>query len=45
MEFLGPVRVRDVQKCQREIVDVIQGLRDEGVIVIGGGSGPDDYVS
>ena len=41
MEALGPVRVRDVEKAQREIVDVIQKLEDEGVIGSRGGGGGD----
>ena len=41
MEALGPVRVRDVEKAQREIVEVIQKLEDEGVIGSRGGGGGD----
>ena len=44
MEALGPVRVRDVEKAQREIVEVIQKLEDEGVIGSRGGGGGDQYV-
>ena len=36
MEFMGPIRVRDVGKCQKEIVEVIKLLEEEGVISIGG---------
>ena len=42
MEFIGPVHIRDVQKCQREIVDLLRNLEGEGVIGIGGSPG---YVS
>jgi len=45
MEFLGPVRVRDIHKCRQEILAVIEALNEEGVIAIGGHSGPDDYVA
>ncbi len=42
MEFIGPIQVSDVRKCQREIVDLIKELEEEGVISIGGSPG---YVS
>ena len=43
MEYLGPVRVRDVEKSQHEIVEIVRQLEEEGVIVIGGAGG-DEYV-
>jgi len=43
MEYLGPIRVKDVEKSQHEIVEVVRGLEEEGVIVIGGAGG-DEYV-
>jgi flagellar motor switch protein FliG len=43
MEALGPVRIRDVEKAQHEIVEIIQKLEEEGVVSRGGGSG-DEYV-
>ena len=43
MEALGPVRIRDVEKAQHEIVEVIQKLEQEGVITMRGGGG-DEYV-
>ncbi len=45
MEFLGPVRLRDIHKCRQEILAVIEALNDEGIIAIGGHSGPDDFVA
>lgn len=36
MEYGGPIRIKDVDKAQREIVEVVRGLEEEGVIVIGG---------
>jgi flagellar motor switch protein FliG len=45
LEFLGPVRAREVRKCQREIVDMIKQLRDQGIISIGGAPGEPDYIS
>ncbi len=43
MEYLGPIRVKDVEKSQHEIVEVVRSLEEEGVIVIGGAGG-DEYV-
>ncbi|MEW5978230.1 MAG: flagellar motor switch protein FliG [Acidobacteriota bacterium] len=43
MEALGPVRIRDVEKAQHEIVEILQKLEEEGVINIRGGGG-DEYV-
>ena len=43
MEYLGPIRVKDVEKAQHEIVEVVRGLEEEGVIVIGGAGG-EEYV-
>jgi flagellar motor switch protein FliG len=36
MEFLGPVRVRDVERAQSDIVKMARALADAGEIVIGG---------
>ncbi|HLP47867.1 MAG TPA: flagellar motor switch protein FliG [Candidatus Deferrimicrobium sp.] len=43
MEYLGPIRVKDVEKAQHEIVEVVRGLEEEGLIVIGG-TGSEEYV-
>ena len=37
MDYLGPVRLKDVEAAQREIVEVVRGLEEEQVIQIGGG--------
>lgn len=37
LESLGPVRLKDVEKAQQAIVDVVRKLEGEGKIVIGGG--------
>ena len=34
MEYLGPVRVSDVEKAQQEIVDVVRRLADTGTITL-----------
>lgn len=35
MQFLGAVRVRDVEEAQRKVVDTVQKLAEEGVFQIG----------
>ncbi len=35
MQFLGAVRVKDVESAQRKIVEVVQALAEQGVIQIG----------
>jgi flagellar motor switch protein FliG len=44
MEALGPVRLRDVEKAQHEVVEIVQKLEEEGLVSIRGGSG-DEYVA
>lgn len=43
MEFMGPIKLKDVEKSQHEIVEIVRQLEEEGVISIGGGGG-EDYV-
>ncbi len=43
MEYLGPIRVKEVERAQHEIVEVVRNLEEEGVILIGG-TGGDEYV-
>ncbi len=43
MEYLGPIRVKDVEKAQHEVVEIVRTLEEEGVIVIGGAGG-EEYV-
>ncbi|MEK3808936.1 flagellar motor switch protein FliG [Metabacillus sp. SLBN-84] len=44
MEFMGPVRLRDVEEAQSRIVSVIRRLEDAGEIVIARGGGDDVIV-
>jgi len=37
MDYLGPVRLKDVEAAQREMVEIVRGLEEEQVISIGGG--------
>ena len=44
MEFMGPVRMKDVEEAQQKIVAVIRRLEDSAEIVISRGGGGDDIV-
>ncbi|MFD2616892.1 flagellar motor switch protein FliG [Terrilactibacillus laevilacticus] len=44
MEFMGPVRLRDVEEAQTRIVNIIRKLEDAGEIVIARGGGDDIIV-
>lgn len=43
MEFLGPVRLKDVETAQSNVVKLVRALEEAGEIVIGGGD--DDMVA
>lgn len=43
IDVLGPVRIRDVEQAQREIVNIIRELEDGGEIIISRGE-KDDFV-
>ena len=34
MEFMGPVRLKDVEEAQQKIVNIIRKLEEEGEIVV-----------
>lgn len=44
MEFMGPVRLRDVEEAQQRIVNVIRRLEDAGEIVVARGGGDEIVV-
>ena len=44
MEYMGPVRVKDVEEAQQKIVNVIRKLEDSGEIVISRGGGDEIIV-
>jgi flagellar motor switch protein FliG len=44
MEFMGPVRMKDVEEAQQKIVNVIRKLEDAGEIVIARGGGDEIVV-
>lgn len=44
MEYMGPVRVKDVEEAQQEIVNIIRKLEDSAEIVISRGGGDEIIV-
>jgi len=44
MEFMGPVRVSDVESAQQKIVDIVRRLEDAGEVIISGRGGEKDMV-
>jgi flagellar motor switch protein FliG len=38
MEYMGPVRLKDVEEAQQRIVDIVRRLEEAGVVVVVGGS-------
>jgi len=44
MQYMGPVRLKDVEEVQQRIVDVIRRLEEDGEIVISGRGGEEEIV-
>lgn len=44
MEFMGPVRIKDVEEAQQNVVNIIRKLEDAGEIVISRGGGDEVIV-
>ena len=44
MESLGPVKIREVEAAQQQIIAVVRQLDNEGVISLRGGGGGEQYV-
>ncbi|HSW40441.1 MAG TPA: FliG C-terminal domain-containing protein, partial [Acidobacteriota bacterium] len=44
MEVLGPIKVKDVEMAQQQIVSIIRKLDESGVINLKGNSG-DEYIN
>ena len=44
MEFMGPVRMKDVEEAQQKIVNIIRKLEDSAEIVISRGGGDEIIV-
>jgi len=44
MEFMGPVKLRDVEKAQQKIVDIVRKLDEEGEVVMSGPGGQEEII-
>lgn len=44
METMGPVKIKDVEGAQQQIISVVRQLENEGVISMKGGGGGEQYV-
>ncbi len=44
MEYMGPVRVSDVEAAQQKIVDIVRRLEETGEIIISGRGGEKDLI-
>jgi flagellar motor switch protein FliG len=44
MEYMGPVRLRDVEEAQSRIVGIIRRLEESGEIIVARGGGDDIIV-
>jgi len=44
LEGMGPTKLKDVEKAQQGIVDIVRKLEEEGKVVISGGGGGDQLV-
>ena len=44
LEYMGPVKIRDVEEAQMKVVNIIRTLEDKGDIVIARGQGDEMLV-
>jgi flagellar motor switch protein FliG len=44
MEYMGPVRVSDVESAQQRIVDIVRRLEEAGEIIISGRGGGEELI-
>ncbi len=44
LEFLGPVRLKEVEEAQRRIIEIVKQLEDEGEIVVAGRGKEDEIL-
>lgn len=44
MQYMGPVRVSDVEQAQQKIVDIVRRLEDSGEIIIAGRGGEKEMI-
>jgi flagellar motor switch protein FliG len=45
MDFLGPVKLKDVSTAQREIIDILRELDEKGIVNLSATGGEEAYVS
>lgn len=45
MDFMGQVKLKDVTGAQREVVEILRLLDEQGIVSLAGGEGGDEYVS
>lgn len=45
MDFMGQVKLKDVTGAQREVVEILRLLDEQGLVSLAGGAGGDEYVS
>ncbi len=45
MDFMGQVKLKDVTGAQREVVEILRLLDEQGIVSLSGGAGGDEYVS
>jgi flagellar motor switch protein FliG len=44
MEALGPVKIKDVEAAQQQVIAVVRQLESEGVVTLKGGGGNEQYI-
>jgi flagellar motor switch protein FliG len=44
MEALGPVKIRDVEAAQQQVISAARQLESEGIVSLKGGGGDDQYI-
>ena len=44
MDFMGQVKMKDVTGAQREVVEILRLLDEQGIVSLSGGGGGDEYV-
>jgi flagellar motor switch protein FliG len=44
MEFMGPMRLSDVEAAQQRIVEAVRKLEEDGQVIISGRGGKEDII-
>ncbi|MFT7643833.1 MAG: flagellar motor switch protein FliG, partial [Pirellulaceae bacterium] len=45
MEFLGSVKLSDVEGIQQQVVDVVRMLEEQGTVTVSSGPSEDEYIA